>query len=84
MPEDISAEDTYLSQHQDLFSNVAEYFREVVLPSQGPGWSEQLPGIPMAKEVVKRLAQDQHEADERTVMRRLACLRSASAEILMG
>ena len=38
----------------------------------------------MVKEEVKLLVREQHERDEKTVLRRLAGIGSASAEILMG
>ena len=84
LPEDPADEDVYISQHQEMFLGIAEYFRTVVIPSQGQGWKERLPGVPMVTEELRTLIKAQHERDERAALSRLAALGSASAEILMG
>ena len=67
LPDDPTDVEAPLTQHQEVSLGIPEYVRVVGTPSLGPGWTEQLPGVPMVTEEIKTFIRVQREEDENSI-----------------
>ena len=74
--------DLVTTRHQADFMRMVGHFRTVVMPSQAAGWREGLPKVPMSTEELQVRLRAVQGATEFDVLRRLAALGSASADIV--